>query len=122
MPDQHGYPTRQEIRKLEKIAKPFPKGKLPHDLNKASLDVIEHLESIWHWPEWGFVKKYGRTSFFTKKCIKLELHTGGWSGNETIIGVLELSWFWHFWWVKSVRGGHYYFEIPELKKEKPCQV
>jgi hypothetical protein len=44
---------------------------------------------------------------------KLELHTGGWSGNEEIISVLQNSMFWVMYWQKSERGGHYYFELPE---------
>jgi len=48
--------------------------------------------------------------------MKLELHTGGWSGNEDIIEALKKSYFWIFYWEKSVKGGHYYFTISSLKK------
>lgn len=43
----------------------------------------------------------------------IELHTGGWSGNEEIIEVLKASMFWCMYWRKSERGGHYYFELPD---------
>ena len=46
-----------------------------------------------------------------KRVIRFEYHTGGWSGNEDVISALQNSLFWHFFWEKSVRGGHYYFRI-----------
>lgn len=45
-----------------------------------------------------------------KRVIKIELHTWGWSENETIIDELKKTIFW-FYWTKSERGGHYYFEV-----------
>ena len=78
-------------------------------------DFISYLESIWHLPEWGFRVHRGREHLFKRWCMKLELHTGGWSGNdanEDIIGTLQQNYFWTLFWQKSVRGGHYYFEFP----------
>jgi len=47
-----------------------------------------------------------------KNVIYLELHTGGWSGNEELIDALQMTkGFWGFCWLKSTRGGHYYFKI-----------
>ena len=43
----------------------------------------------------------------------LELHTGGWSGNEDIIDKLSDTLFWMICWESTRRGGHYYFEIPK---------
>lgn len=60
-----------------------------------------------------------------KRVIHYEYHTGGWSGNEDVIDALRGNMFWFFFWQKSTRGGHYYFEIkhPEwygkLKQEMP---
>ena len=66
---------------------------------QALLDV---LEEVWWAGDWGF-KHRGR---------KVELHTGGWSGNEEIIHWLQTTMFWAFNWQKTVRGGHYYFTMP----------
>lgn len=42
----------------------------------------------------------------------MELHTIGWSGNESIVNaLLENIHFKHFWYVKWIRGGHHFFEI-----------
>ena len=92
MPDQDGYPTEEELETLAKWS------------GDDALALIEYIKSIWWAPDWGFVLK-------GKRVLKLELHTGGWSGNEEIIGVLMNNFFWHFYWEKSERGGHYYFEI-----------
>jgi hypothetical protein len=45
--------------------------------------------------------------------MHLELHTFGWSGNESIVDALDKNvLFWMTCWEQSNRGGHYKFEIP----------
>ena len=106
MPDQDGYPLEEELEKIK-----------AWDIKKDGVEeLLDLIEGCWHWPDCCFVKKTGFTHFFRKPCIKLELHTGGWSGNEEIMGILQSSDFWILYWVKSERGGHYYFEIPMEKK------
>lgn len=39
----------------------------------------------------------------------LELTTGGWSDNETLIDELTDTMFWFLWWQESKRGGYYKF-------------
>ena len=89
------YPTEEELDYIKNY----------NILENDIIDLIEFIRSIW-WPSgWGF-KLSG------KNVLKLELHTGGWSGNEDIIYALkQTKLFWVACWVKSVRGGHYYFEI-----------
>lgn len=92
------YPREDELKRIES----WP---IPNDV-RGLLDFIRHL---WWQPEWGFILK-------GKRKLKLELHTGGWSGNEDIIGaLLKNILFWDLYWVQSIRGGHYYFEIYEIK-------
>ncbi len=62
--------------------------------------LVEMLKEVWHFED--YVKHEGS---------RLELHTGGWSGNEDIIEALQDSMFWVLCWQKSERGGHYYFEL-----------
>ena len=102
MPDKDGYPTEEELKKIE-----------TWDFNRPIEELLDFLESIWWMSDWGFKRKNGRIEFSKKKCIKLELHTAGWSGNEDIIRSLQkLRPIWWMYWVSSHRGGHYYFEIP----------
>lgn len=107
MPDNNGYPTTKELRE-------FRKWRLKN-IDLATFhprNVVDHLESIWWMPDWGFKLHEGRSHIFHKKVMKLELHTGGWSGNEDTIHELEQTWFWWLYWMVSRRGGHYWFEIP----------
>ena len=93
------YPTEEELKVIEEWT------------GKDVEAFLAYVETLWHWPDWGFKKK-------GKKIIYLELHTGGWSGNEDIIGALHKAWgkmFWFCYWEKSVKGGHYYFRIPNPK-------
>ncbi|MEK6880188.1 MAG: hypothetical protein AABY22_11290 [Nanoarchaeota archaeon] len=69
---------------------------------KGINDFLEFMKDIWHLD--GF-------RLDGKNILKLELHTLGWSGNEDIIDALRKSNFWQICWQKSIRGGHYYFEI-----------
>lgn len=54
-----------------------------------------------------------------EKAIQFEYHTGGWSGNEDIIGALQENFlFWAMFWEKSTKGGHYYFTIEHPERYK----
>lgn len=107
MPDQDGYPTDDELQKLKEwdgIADP--------------MGLVSFLEEIWHWPDWGIKTYFGYETFPKhKKVLRFQLHCGGWSGNEEIIRIIQSSNFWFLYWVRSDRGGHYYFTIPLLKKK-----
>jgi len=83
---------------------------------KPVRELLNFVEGLWKWPDWGF-KLTG------KNVLRLELHTGGWSGNEELIGALKQNYlFWSMCWLKSTRGGHYWFKIPKsLVKGDRCQ-
>ena len=84
-------------------------------LEKPVRELLDYIESIWWTPDWGFCLK-------GKRVLRLELHTGGWSGNESIIDALQKNWeFWMMYWMKTYRGGHYYFRI-DLRQIKPKEV
>ena len=75
-------------------------------------DLLEKLETDWMWN--NYIKITG------KWVIYLELHTGGHSHHETIIGALRRNtFFWCMFWQKSVRGGHHYFKIDTRLWNKP---
>ncbi len=96
------YPTGKEIRNIRKW----------DILDKGVKGLLDLLESAWEPADWGF-KLTG------KRILKLELHTGGWSGNEKIIEALaNNTMFWTMYWEKSVRGGHYYFRIYKPKGDR----
>jgi hypothetical protein len=93
--DNDGYPTDEFLEYVKKFE--------PENI----WEFIETLRSGWWMDDWGFIlhRKY-------KGYRKLELHTGGWSGNEDTINALHESFFFNFYWRKTYVGGHYYFKIP----------
>lgn len=92
MTDIDGYPTQDELRFIDEW-----------NYQKDTVqDMLDRIERAWWMPEWGFIEMGTR----------LELHTGGWSGNEEVIHHLRKSMFWMFYWESEQRGGHYVFEIP----------
>ena len=94
--DEDGYPEEDVLKKIREwdIVK--------DDYN----DLIRLIQENWKFEEFGYFVLNGKN---------LELHTGGWSGNEDIIDALKQTVFWSAFWMKTERGGHYYFELKELK-------
>jgi len=102
--DEEGYPTEDFLNYI-KSYNPFDKEHLP------IMEFVEVLERGWHFSDWGFKlhRKY-------RGKRKLELHTGGWSGNEETIRVIKENVYLSHFKMKYVMwrvGGHHYFEIEE---------
>jgi len=78
------------------------------------LDIIKRMDALKPWAivdliyeDWMY---YGTIWQDREKGI-LELATGGWSGNESIIAALQENlMFWGMYWMESKRGGYYRFE------------
>lgn len=99
--DNEGYPTEEWLQYIKNY-KP-----------DESLPLLTFVKMVlvdgWYMSDWGYKlhKKY-------KRKHKLELHTGGWSGNEETISAIKSNiWLTHFKmkYVMWRVGGHYYFEI-----------
>jgi hypothetical protein len=92
MPDKDGYPTKEELVKIKEWD--------PKDLD----GLMEYLmqDELWHFGDWGITQNSDGG---------YQLHTGGWSGNEEIIGTMQENvMFWLINWQESRRGGHYIFK------------
>lgn len=97
--DEDGYPTEEFLKFLREYT---------YDVMPI-LDVLQIIKENWMYPDWGF--KLGNKR---KGEYKLELHTGGWSGNEdTMEAILSNVYFRHFrmYYYKWLTGGHYYFKV-----------
>ena len=91
--DKDGYPTEETLACVAAL----------NPVETDPDEIIDYLFSIWNWG--NTMGRYNReTGCFT-------ISTGGWSGNESIITALEKSFFWMFYWYRSERGGHYWFEV-----------
>lgn len=98
--DDEGYPTQEYLDWLSEWEASI-------DNKDRIKEIIESLGDSWRYGDWGFIvhRPYSGK-------IKIELHTGGWSGNEDIIRALQNNFhFWSFHWRKHTTGGHYYFEF-----------
>lgn len=84
------YPTEEELEKIRNW-----------DVNDNNVsEFMAFVKSIWWMPDWGWREENGRYS----------ISTGGWSGNEDIIGAMMSNRiFWLMFWEQSRRGGHYIF-------------
>jgi hypothetical protein len=88
---EEGYPDEEELEAIEK----WPVMEV--------FTLIRFVSGLWQY----------RVQFedWRKGVFHFELHTGGWSGNESIIEALEKNRFVDRFCVKWLRGGHWYFEI-----------
>lgn len=107
--DDDGYPTDFALEEIKRV------GNLEGDIKARTAEFIELIRSVWHWPEWGFLEREGE-NIIGKKCPILELHTGGWSGNESVIDAMHETFFWYFYFKRHDAGGHFYFELPAKKE------
>lgn len=102
--DPDGYPTNSTLEMISnwKVMSNF-----------AVKDLLSYVGDAWRygWP----VRKGGRGR---ERWIYVA--TGGWSGNESLIGALQdNSAFWAFCWLESRRGGGFKFKVaPFLENEK----
>ena len=103
MDEDYEYPTDEELNTIRTF-----------DTTKRPIrELVEYIKSLWRNPDFGFKLYRGRDTLFKKSVMRLELYTGGWSGNESIMEALlnNLCVYYSFW-EESRRGGHYRFEIP----------
>ena len=99
MLDENNYPDEASLQAIKEW-----------DILKQGIDgLLDLIEENTNWAD-------RQIHIRGKKVLYFEYHTGGWSGNEDVISALCQNFlFWSMFWVKSTRGGHYYFKI---KREK----
>jgi hypothetical protein len=90
------YPTEEELLRLTTW---------DCSSSESVKRLLAEIERMWWMSEWGY-KLTGT------RVLRLQLHTGGWSGNESIIEALQGNFiFWSMSWIRSQLGGHYWFKI-----------
>ena len=101
---KNGYPTKRELEKIEKW-----------DFMQKSISLlIEYVRERWQYADCGYFEVKG------KRVLKIRMSTAGWSGNESLIEALKNNIvFWTFYWVKSLKGGHYFFKVRLTRKNQP---
>jgi len=97
MLEDDGYPSEAE---LERIA-----GWDPHDV----AGWLDYVRERWRWAEDGYWNQGPAT---------LAMSTGGWSGNEDLVGAMQRNVpLWMILWESSRRGGHYQLDLTRIAKE-----
>jgi len=98
--DNEGYPEQRDL-----------------DLIRAwdcedVFNLINYLYNCWHFQAWGFKQEWKYDNILNSYKLHLGLHTGGWSGNEELMGaLLDNNILRSLWYAEWRRGGHYKFEI-----------
>lgn len=102
--DSDGYPTQRTL---------YPITEWPIRSNQDIEDLLEFCKDSWKYRNyWGHTKGEEKSG---EQWIKVS--TGGWSGNEDIIGALEQNHiFWSVCWLESRKGGHYKFLTNPIKE------
>ncbi len=102
--DRDGYPTDEILNAIEHAARPA--------------EALDMARAAWHWPE--FAHETLRAAEYALVSVgESEPHryarfaTGGWSGNESIIGALNRNVMVRaLCWRVSARGGLHIYEYP----------
>lgn len=110
--DDYGYPSDRTLETIRQW--PW------NDLNGC----LDFIAKAWHWPEFG-VRWELRP--FEAECVHAEpserflrLATGGWSGNEEIIGAMRHNMMLQTRWRLSSCGGLHIYEFMSLAESQPA--
>ena len=96
--DDAGYPTDKTLDIIREWDDLTPSGRVA---------LLDYVQEAWRYPE-RVDRWVGNEE---KKLIQYNFSTGGWSGNEDLIGALmDNNVFWLLCWHSSRRGGHYTFQ------------
>lgn len=101
--DEHGYPTNEALHYINNWQFICDYGADDTKIGHLCSDyqgLIDYIKRIWYYDD----------------CIYeedglVEIHTGGWSGNEDIIHELKKTQFWMLRFLAQRTGGHYYFKM-----------
>ncbi len=100
--DEEGYPTQEGLDYIKNWSMNWTKEGTVNFGQYFRLqnfdDLIAYLKLIWYYDD-AIVYEDGL----------LEIHTLGWSGNESIIDELKQTSLWMFKHRATQTGGHYYF-------------
>lgn len=102
--DSAGYPTDDTLEEIENW-----EIKTAQD----AIDLMEYVGQAWYYPHYWRVER-GWFNAQGKKEVHYIFSTGGWSGNESLVGAMEQNlmlnilgpWSWQ-------RGGHYEYRLAE---------
>lgn len=95
--DDEGYPTDAAVDRIL-------------NFEGTPQEFIDYIKSLWAYRLFGTDTELDD---WGKPYVRFHLATGGWSGNETIIGAVEKTMFSFMFWESSRRGGAFEYRIRE---------
>jgi len=102
--DVDGYPDDSELQTIREW---------PLKARADFAALLAFVRERWSYPEYWH-EEDAVDDVMGKPVTRYEISTGGWSGNEDLLGALQDNrLLWMVCWVQSRRGGHYIFELPE---------
>lgn len=101
-----GYPTDIELWRIEMWGQ-------DEKLSRTMfIEQIAYVRERWQYADVG----YWQTETDKDGGIFYAISTGGWSGNESLMGALRDSYFGMFCFESHFRGGHYTFKLKAWKE------
>ena len=103
--DDDGYPTDESLEAI---------GKWDGDEREffAALKPLWKYSDMPHQDAWCGWHEENGAGIMDEPVRRYNLSTGGWSGNESLVGAMERNIeLWATTWVQTRRGGHYIFEV-----------
>lgn len=106
--DADCYPTNESLQAIA-------------EWQGSARDLLDAVGKVWNLRSWGWEERTVPDELRPGRFARqYDISTGGWSGNESLIGAMqENTMFWLRAWVQSRRGGHYIFEVRERREETP---
>ena len=112
--DRDGYPTDETLDAIEKW----------HHLDATG--CLDFVKAAWYYQDNDFhelrpheLRMVYAPDFGEEQPKFLRLATGGWSGNEALVGALERNFVvYSLTWRLSSRGGLHIFEYPKHESER----
>lgn len=95
--DGDGYPTDDALDRLENFAG------TPHQYIEFAMAMYSG---------YGNISIVDKDNDFGRPIKQVRIVTGGWSGNESVVSVIERSMFSLAYWYLSKRGGLHVYEVP----------
>ncbi len=108
---EDGYPTEESVSAVENKIETAP-SECWEDMERWIRDTLRNCAANCC----AFYEEEEGTSRLGHSVIKCYFSTGGWSGAEEVIGIIENDVFLSRFMEQWNRGGHYIFEFKTVKK------
>lgn len=105
------YPTEEALRAIKEWDR--------FDDQRGWFALIKASGNYWPDDSWGWSERDEEDEIVHDFVHVYEISTGGWSGNEEILGAMRANnLMWTLTWQISRRGGHYTFHVKHTARDR----